>query len=448
MISFDELEKIKPLLREYVEQSPKSVELQWESPTEMFSPRPFHRYAGKESQKIAHFLLMFAAVDTAELVTMPENARALLKHLYDELSDNYFKPSQIDLFRKYTQDFANYYHLGPLYEQIPEILDSINHFVQENAKGDLVSYAKKFATPEEMVKEVGNNIPYIGGSRLDHAWMYMRWMVRAPPDLEIFKNFSSKQLQIPLTSFMRNIAACLDLCSKSIADWDHHQEIDKERKRLTQFALELFPEDPAKIDYPFFMLGRWIRDQNLSLQLLRNWLQFLKKTYVKLQRPPITFNASKVRQESPFEKRVREELEKFQFVFSFEPHQFALSDKKEEPPKYTPDFILPRCRKQRKIVILEPHGIWSRHQKRKFKLGRKTSSFLGDWPSEIDIDEVKFVNKLSLFRKLYSKMYYLILIVPSNVKYRVEINYPDIYNEIYEGEDIPKMLFDLHKNME
>ena len=444
-VSFDELEKIKPLLREYVEQSPKSVERQWESSTEI-SQRPFHRYAGKESHKIAHFLLMFAAVDTAELVTMPENARALLKSLYGSLSDDYFKPSQIDLFSKHIQDFSNHYNLGSSYEQIPEILDSINHFVQENAKGDLVSYAKKFATPEEMVKEVGNNIPYIGGSRLDHVRMYMRWMVRAPPDLEIFKNFSSKQLQIPLTSFMRNIAVCLGICSKAIADWDHPQEIDQERKRLTQFALELFPEDPAKIDYPFFMLGRWIRDQNLSLQSLRNWLQFLKKTYVKLQKPPITFNASKIRQESTFEKRVREELEKFQFMFSFEPLKFTLSNKKGEPQNYTPDFILPRCRKQRKIVILEPHGIWTPKQKRKFQLGSKTSYFWA-FPSEINIDEIKFVNKLRLFMKLYSKMYYLILIVPSNVKYRVEINYPDTFNQIYEGEDIPKMLFDLQKNM-
>lgn len=39
-------------------------------------------------------------------------------------------------------------------------------------------------------------------------------------------------------------------------------------------------------------------------------------------------------------------------------------------------------------------------------------------------------------------MYYLILIVPP-YKERVEREYPDIYDEIYEERDVPKLLFNL-----
>tara|TARA_B100000315_G_scaffold134465_1_gene123896 strand:+ start:1231 stop:2586 length:1356 start_codon:yes stop_codon:yes gene_type:complete len=450
VVSFDELEKIKPLLREYVELSPKSVERQWEPYIES-SQHPFYESAGKENQNIAHHLLMFAVVDTADLVTMPENARALLRWLSGALSDNYFKPCQIDLFRKHIQYFANRRNLGPSYEKIPEILDSINHFVQENAKGDLVSYAKKFATPEEMVKEVGNNISYIRESHLDHARMYMLWMVRSTPDLGIFKNFKKQQLQIPLTSFMRNIAYCLGLCSKT-ADWNDLKEIDKERKRLTQFALELFPEDPAKIDYPFFMLGRWMSDSdNLNLRLLRQYLQFLKNTYYKIQKPPISYKPTKKsKMRSNLEEQVKNDLEQHNLQYIREPYQLALEEKNGEAPQYTPDFILSKSlKKNGKKVILEPHGIWTRKQKMKYQLGGKTSFF---WavPSEIGSDEIKFVNKLRSVRKRYKGMYYLILIVPekfySYIKEKKE--YSDIYDEIHCTEDVPIMLFKLKKKLQ
>jgi len=42
------------------------------------------------------------------------------------------------------------------------------------------------------------------------------------------------------------------------------------------------------------------------------------------------------------------------------------------------------------------------------------------YPPDIDVDEVKFVNKLRVFRNLYKEMYYLILIVQSSEKDRVE----------------------------
>jgi hypothetical protein len=207
----------------------------------------------------------------------------------------------------------------------------------------------------------------------------------------------------------------------------------------------MFPEDPARIDYPFYVLGRWMRDEKLSLGLLTSHLQFWKKIHEKLKKPPITFDVVS-RNESTFEKSVREELEKLQFMFLFEPYPFTLPEQ-SGVPQYRPDFVLPRCWKKGKIVILEPHGIWTPLQKRTVKLD-KWSFPIWVTPAEIDPDESMFVNKLRAFREVYKDMYYLILIVPPAFRQRVEDSYPDIYDELYEGGDIPKLLFELKKNME
>jgi hypothetical protein len=59
-----------------------------------------------------------------------------------------------------------------------------------------------------------------------------------------------------------------------------------------------------------------------------------------------------------------------------------------------------------------------------------------------------FVNKLRTFREVYKDMYYLILIVPPAVTQRIENSYPDTYDELCDGGDIPKLLYELKKNME
>ena len=297
-----------------------------------------------------------------------------------------------------------------------------------------------------MLKEIVNNIPFMGGQRIDHSWMYLRWMVRPYPDLNIFNNFSRKSLEIPLTSFVRNVAFCLGLCSTLEADWSDPERVNQERKQLTNFATDLFPEDPAIVDYPFYILGRWIRDENLNLCLLKSYLQFWQKIYDEIQRPPITFDVVS-RDESTFEQSVRAELEKLQFLFTFQPYPFSLSEQ-TGASHYRPDFVLPRCRKKGKIVIFEPHGIWTPLQKRMVSLSGHSSFSIWVTPTKFEAEELMFVNRFRDFRKIYKNMYYLMLIVPSSVKERVQRNYPDIYDEIFEGKEIPKMLYDLKKNSE
>ena len=57
--------------------------------------------------------------------------------------------------------------------QIPHVLASVNHFVEEIAKGNLIQLAERFSKPEEMVREVGKNIARMGGRYIDNSWMYM-----------------------------------------------------------------------------------------------------------------------------------------------------------------------------------------------------------------------------------------------------------------------------------
>jgi hypothetical protein len=182
-----------------------------------------------------------------------------------------------------------------------------------------------------------------------------------------------------------------------------------------------------------------------ELESIEKSPSILEKIYDQLKKPPVTFDVVS-RNESTFERNVREELEKLKFMFHFEPYPFSLPEQKGAP-HYRPDFVLPRCRKKGKIVILEPHGIWTPLQKRLVSLGRQTFPIWVN-PVEIDLDELQFVNKLKVFRELYKDMYYLIVIVPSAVKERVEREYADIYDELYDGRDIPKLLYDLKKNME
>ncbi|NIO36935.1 hypothetical protein GTO27_04440 [Candidatus Bathyarchaeota archaeon] len=178
------------------------------------------------------------------------------------------------------------------------------------------------------------------------------------------------------------------------------------------------------------------------LQLLRDHLRFWKRIYDKIQRPPIVFDVVS-REESTFEQNIRTELEELRFLFAFEPHSFNLAED-QRAPRYTPDFVLPNCRKNGKIVILEPHGFWTRLERRVVKLGHERFSIFVR-PTRLDPDELRFVDKLRKFRNTWGGLHHLILIVPSSVKDRVEEDHRGAFDEIWDGGDVPKLLFDLRK---
>lgn len=438
------LEEVKPMLIDYVNNNSNVEGLQWDQ--HMSRKLLFDPYAKtyNEMKKIAHYFLLVAAITETKLIGRAENSRALIIPIHSLLGDDCFKQSQSDVFDEIIQKSDIFDQLPISKDQIPKVLTSVNRFVQGVAEGDLIKYARRFEKPEEIVTEIGDNIARMGGRYIEKAWMYMRWMTRSYPDLGIFNNFLPRDLYVPMTSYVRNIAICLGLCSELRSDgWNSFKRVEQDRKRLTEFAKDLFPKDPAIVDYPFYVLGRWIHGEQLSLQLLKNHLQFWEKVYDRIHRTPVTFDAIS-RKESTFEQSVKAELEKLQFMFSFEPLILNLPGARGAP-QYTPDFVLPNCKKKRRTVILEPHGFWTPLEKRPVRIGHKTFLI---WvrPTRIDPDESKFVNKLRDFRNTWKEKYYLILIVPSAVKDRVKDDYPDIFDEICEGRDIPRLLYNLKKH--
>jgi len=430
-------DELKSMLIDYVNKNSDIQGLQWDQNSRL--KLPFNPYAKsyEERKKIAHYFLLIALITESKIVGKAENSRALMINILEFLGDNCFKEEQPDSFKQIIQNCGFTDQLGPSWDQIPEILASVNSFVENVARGDLIEYAQKFQKPSEMVKEIEK----IDGQRSEKAWMYMRWMVRPYPDLEIFGNFSCRDLCIPMTSYIKDVACCLGLCQQDTGFWDNPEKISDAREKVTHFARELFPNDPAKVDYPFYVLGRWITGKDFSSQLLFDYLNFWQKIWKEIQIPPITFDIVS-RKTSLFEKEIKTQLEKFNFLFFYEPYSFSLP-KGEGAPKYTPDFVLPKCRKNDRTIILEPHGMWTGLLKRFYNLGgRKYSIWVRQ--EKKDPEEISFISKLEKFKKTsWRDRYHLILIVPSEFKDYVEKNYPKIADEIWDVAKVPRLLYDI-----
>jgi uncharacterized protein (TIGR02757 family) len=81
--------------------------------------------------------------------------------------------------------------------------------------------------------------------------MYLRWMVRSNAkgvDFGIWKTLSPKDLHIPLDVHTGNIARKLGILDRTQNDW-------KSSQLLHDFAKQLIPDDPSKLDFALFGLG-------------------------------------------------------------------------------------------------------------------------------------------------------------------------------------------------
>ena len=81
--------------------------------------------------------------------------------------------------------------------------------------------------------------------------MFLRWMVRSNAngvDFGIWKTLSPKDLHIPLDVHTGNIARKLRIFERT-------QNDGKSSQLLYEFAKELIPDDPSKLDFALFGLG-------------------------------------------------------------------------------------------------------------------------------------------------------------------------------------------------
>jgi len=341
------------------------VDVQWDgrmSPRLLLNPYSEDR---EEKKVVAHYFLLVSSVLEDSVVGFSENARMLLIHLHKALGSRLFEITKPHLFDEKIRLCKFYGTLGPRREMISQILTSVNKFVESEADKDLISYSQKFSKPKDFVEDLERNIERMSALHKDKTWVYMRWMVRPHPDLDIFEHFSPEDLYVPLTENNANVAASLGLIY-SVAPflWKNDNAV-KARAKITSFAKQLYPADPAKVDYPFFLLGRWLKQKPLNKGTLKEALQFFERIH-GLTGQPHAYYQSMSRYKSGWEIKTARILSRMKIPFGYEPIDFPLPG-----DNYIPDFILDRSVHGRKIV-LEPHYEMSKKQARKYSLFKQT----------------------------------------------------------------------------
>jgi hypothetical protein len=361
-----ETRELKTLLLKFVESNSNVVDIQWDrrmSPRLLLNP---YSENYEDNKTAAHYFLLTASLLEDALVRYPENARKLLIHLHKTWGARLLEITKPHLFEDkiITTDF--YQNLGPFKDAIPELLVNVNKFVKKLPQGDLIKYSQRFGTPAEFVNDLDQNIRRMDSIHQDKAWVYLRWMVRPYPDLRIFDHFSPENLYVPLTGNNVVVATSLGVInSYGLSLWKDKHKADYARKKVTAFAKQMFFNDPAKVDYPFFLLGRWLQKKKPNKRVLKEALQFFEHIQ-EVTGQPHSYYQKMSRYKSGWEVKTANVLSKMRIPYSYEKVVFPLPG-----DRYTPDFILDTSIQGRKIV-LEPHYEMTKRQSAKYSLFKRT----------------------------------------------------------------------------
>jgi hypothetical protein len=355
------------LLAKFVRNNVNVADIQWDrrmSPRLLFNP---YSKDYEDRKKAAHYFLLAASILDDQAVGFSENARNLLIKLHEKFGMNrLFEITKPHLFEEEIVKFDLYGYLGPRKDTIPESLVSVNRFVKFKADKDLIRYSQRFAKPKDFVEELSANVERMKGPFKDKAWTYMRWMVRSEPDLEVFRHFSPADLLVPLTRENANVAISLGLINATAPYiWKDEGAALKAQVRITDYAKRIFLHDPAKVDYPFFLLGRWLKRKNLNRSTLKEGLHFFEQIQ-KVTGQPQAYYQKLSRYKSGWEKETARMLMRMHIPYGYETITFPLPG-----DKYTPDFILDKEINGRKI-ILEPHYDMTAKQSSKYSLFKQT----------------------------------------------------------------------------
>jgi len=315
------------------------------------------------------------------------------------------------LFGEAVRECSFYSDFGPQRRKLGRILADVNKWVRDEAGGDLLGYAEEFSSLFEFAERL-QSIPRMDGVYAEKVWMYLRWLTRPYPDLGLY-GFDITDLRVPLTSYVIDVASCLGLClDRGSEKWRDAAYRDEARERVTEYALKLFPGDPLAVDYPFYLLGRWMSGRGISKEMLMDYLVFFDELYQLTGMIPSSYDIVG-RVVSRFEANLRALLEKHAIMFYFEAQRFNLGD----GLTYRPDFILPDYWVDGRTVVLEPHGIWrGRH-------------------------ELEVVEKYRRFREMFGSLFYLILIVPPRDYMRIRDRYPESYDDLVESDRMGDLLY-------
>jgi hypothetical protein len=359
-------DEVTALLVEFINKNSDAADIQWDR---RMSPRlHFNPYSEKYEERriIAHYFLMAASILDDTVVGYPENARMLLVYLHTAFGNTMFEIKKAHLFEEEIVKADFYHDLGPNKKAASESLASVNLFVKLKAERNLLKYAQKFTKPNDFLEDLAQNIPALAGPHKDRAWIYLRWMVRSQPDLQIYDHLLPEDLYVPLTKENANVAASLGIIPfASPSLWRDEQTAAQARQKLTDYAKRLFPQDPAKVDYPFFLLGRWLKQKTLNRYTLKTALDFLERMQ-KITGQSQAYYQKMSRYKSGWEKKTALTLLRMHIPYGYETISFPLPNE-----VYTPDFILEKTVQGRKI-ILEPHFEMTKKQARKYALFKRT----------------------------------------------------------------------------
>ena len=355
------------LLAKFVKTNANIADIQWDrrmSPRLLFNP---YAKDHEEKKKTAHYFLLVASILDDQMISFSENARNILINLHKKFGDTrLFEITKAHLFGEEIEKYSFYNYLGPRKETIPETLAAVNIFVKFKAERDLIRYTLKFANPKDFVEELTRSIEQMRGIHKNKAWTYLRWMVRPEPDLEIFKQYSPNDLLIPLTKENVSVATSLGLINSATSHvWKDESTALKVQLKITEYSKRIFPSDPTKADYPFFLLGRWLKRKNFNRSTLKGALQFFEQIQKVTGQPQIHYQKLS-RYKSGWEKETARMLMRMHIPFGYETITFPLPG-----DKYTPDFILDKEINGRKIV-LEPHYEMNLKQSSKYSLFKQT----------------------------------------------------------------------------
>jgi hypothetical protein len=359
-------DEVLTLLIEFINKNSNVADVQWDrrmSPRLLFNP-----YSDKYEERkiISHYFLLAASILDDTIVGYPENARMLLGYLHEAFGNNLFEIKKAHLFEEEIVKADFYHDLGPNKKAASDILAQVNLFIKLKAERNLLKYAQKFSKPQNFIEDIAQNVPTLSGPHTDKAWVYMRWMVRPHPDLQIYDHLLPEDLLVPLTKENANVAASLGIIeSASPSLWRDEKSASVARYRITQFAKRLFPQDPAKVDYPFFLLGRWLKQKTLNRYTLKTALDFLDRMQ-QVTGQSQAYYQKMSRYKSGWEKKTALTLLKMHIPYGYETISFPLPNE-----VYTPDFILEKKVHGRKI-ILEPHFEMTKRQARKYALFKRT----------------------------------------------------------------------------
>ena len=139
--------------------------------------------------------------------------------------------------------------------EVPRILAEVNSFVDHQANGGLDSWSRGFTSPRSLVAQLATQIYYQGRAATEtrkKMWMLLRWLVRPAPDLRLWSHFSPADLMVPVDRHVARFALTAGIIPSMPKDGPYWPQVEL----ITAYARQLFPDDPARVDYAFFMWGR------------------------------------------------------------------------------------------------------------------------------------------------------------------------------------------------